>query len=283
VPSPVDPSTLTSPIAIIAGAGQFPFFVAREAKRQGLRVVVLGMQGWVDPALAAQVDAYEELAVGQLRQLVERLKAHNVRQAIMAGKVTKEVLVGSRPSFDPDMLGLLSRVKDFSVATLLAAVAQRLAEQGIILLDSSTLLKGNLCPEGVLTSRGPTKVEEEDIRVGWRAARAMATLDIGQTVVVKERVVIAVEALEGTDAAIHRAHTLAGNGLVVVKVAALQHDRRFDLPIVGTQTMATLQTEGVSCLALEAQTTVLLEREALIAQANGAKICLIGMTAPAAA
>ena len=268
---------MSSRIAIIAGAGRFPFHVAQEARRQGLAVVAMGIQGWADPSLADQVDRYEELAVGQLGRLIERLKAHGVRQAILAGKVTKGVLLDQRTVFDEETREILRAANEFSVSTLLGAIGKRLASEGITLLDSSTFLEDGLCPIGVLTSRGPSAPEQDDISVGLRAARALASLDIGQTVIVKGRVVVAVEALEGTDAAIRRAHALAGQGLVVVKTASPNQDRRFDLPVVGTDTIATLREAGASCLAVEAQTTLLLDREALLVSANAASICLIGV------
>ena len=267
-------------IAIIAGAGRFPFHVAQEAKRQGLGVVVMGIQGWVDRSLASQVDTFEEVAVGQLGRFIDRLKAHEIHQAIMAGKVTKEVLLDRGAVFGPEALGVLRTVRDVSVPALLGAIGTRLARDGITLLDSSTFLQANLCPVGVLTSRAPTTMEREDIRVGLEAARAISDLDIGQTVVVKGRVVVAVEALEGTDATIRRAHALAGDGLVVVKTASANQDRRCDLPVVGTETIATLTDSGVSCLAIEAGTTLLLDREVLITSANAANLCLIGVIPP---
>ena len=272
---------MSSTVAIIAGAGHFPMYAAQAAKRQGLKVVGVGLRGWVDPALASQVDVYEEIAVGQLRRLVEYLKAQAVHQAIMAGKVTKEVFFDERHQFDAQTLAVLSQVKSFSVDALLGAVATHLAGEGIVLLDSSTFLKANLCPVGPLTSRGPTPIELGDIGVGQHAARAVANVDIGQTVVVKDRVVVAVEALEGTDAAIRRAHTLAGGGLVVVKVASAQQDHRFDLPVIGPHTITTLKDAHVSCLAVEAGTTLLLDRHALVADADAAGICLVGITIPA--
>lgn len=271
---------MTTPIGLIAGAGRFPFQVARAAKRQGLGVVAVGIRGWADATLAAQVDAYEELAVGELARLIERFKAHGVRQAIMAGKVTKGVLLDARTPFDPEARRLLQQAADASVGTLLGAIGARLAREGIALLDSSTFLQADLCPAGVLTSRRPTAAEEEDIAVGIRAARALAALDIGQTVIVKGRVVIAVEALEGTDSAIHRAHALAGEGLVIVKTASPSQDRRFDLPVIGPETVATLRDAGASCLAVEAGTTLLLERETLLASADAARLCIIGIPPP---
>jgi DUF1009 family protein len=239
--------------------------------------VVLGIKGWADASLASHADVYEEIGMGQLGLLIERLKSHGVREAIMAGKVTKEVLFDQRAGFDAQTLGLLRQVSDYSVGTLLGAVAKQLAGCGVTLLDSSIFLKASLCPEGVLTKRAPNEGESADIRLGQQVAKAMAALDVGQTVIVKERVVVAVEALEGTDAAIRRAHSLAGGGLVVVKAASPNQDRRFDLPIIGADTIATLAKACVSCLALEAHVSLLLERDTLIARANDAGICIIGV------
>ena len=273
---------MSSRVAIIAGAGRFPFHVAMEAKRQGLSVVAMGIQGWADPSLAEQVDAYEEIAVGQLGKLIGRLKSHDVHQAVMAGKVTKAVLLDPRTAFDVEALGILRQARELSVGTLLGAIGQRLASDGITLMDPSTFLQHSLCPLGVFTSRRPTAVEEADVQLGIRAARQLASLDIGQTVVVKRGVIVAVEALEGTDAAIRRAHALADGDLVVVKMASPDQDRRFDLPVVGTETITILRECRASCLAMEAQTALLLDRETLLACANAANLCLLGVAAPSA-
>lgn len=270
-----------SPIALIAGAGRFPFFVAQAARGQGCRVIAFGLRGWADAALASQVDVYEELAVGELGKLLERLKAHAVSRAIMAGKVTKRVLLDPRTRFDAEALAVLKQVKSLSVNGLLGAVAARLSRDGVTLLDSSAFLGGSLCPEGVLTARKPTPAEEEDIAVGADAARRLAALDIGQTVIVKQRVVVAVEALEGTDAAIARAHALAGDGLTVVKMASPSQDRRFDLPTIGVDTLQALRQAGVTCLAVQPGSTLLLDRDRVIAEADAAGLCLLGRTPPA--
>ena len=267
-----------SNIAIIAGSGRFPFHVAQEAKRQGFSLVAIGIAGWVDPALASHVDAYEEVPVGQIGRIIKQLKSWDVRQAIMAGKVTKNVLLNGRTGFDLRALSLLGKVKEFSVPALLGAIGELLAGEGIILLDSSIFLKDSLCPLGVLTVRKPTLAEETDIQLGFRVARALAGLDVGQTVIVKGKVVVAVEALEGTDVAIRRAHALAGQGLVMVKTASANQDRRFDLPVIGVETIATLTTSGGACLAVEAGTTLLLDRDSLIASANAANLCLVGIS-----
>ena len=269
---------MTSRIAIIAGSGRFPFHVAQEAKRQGAVLVAIGIQGWADATLASHVEAYEELPVGQIGRIIKQLKSWDVRQAVMAGKVTKHVLVNGRTAFDLRALSLLGRVKEFSVPVLLGAIGQMLADEGITLLDSSTFLKESLCPLGVLTARAPTAAEQTDMQLGLRVARALAALDVGQTVLVKNAVVVAVEALEGTDAAIQRAQTLAGGGLVMVKTASPNQDRRFDLPIIGMETIAHLAASGGACLSVEAGTTLLLDRDALIASANAAKLCLVGVS-----
>jgi DUF1009 family protein len=270
-----------SRIAILAGAGLFPLHVAQEAKRHGHTVIVLGMKGWADPALAVKADAYEEVAVGQLSRLIERLRQLGARKLIMAGKVTKDVLWRDRGSFDLEMAGVLRHVRGFSAPQVLGAVGKRLAREGITLLDSSTFLRGSLCPAGSVTRRRPTAAQQKDIRLGFEAARALAALDIGQTVAVKDGVVIAVEALEGTDAAIRRAHELAGEGLVVVKAGGPKQDRRFDLPVVGPETVQRLRDARAACLAVEAGTTLLLDRDAVIAAADAAGLCLIGVPPPA--
>ena len=268
---------MSATCAIIAGAGAFPRHAAREAKRRGLSVVAFGLQGWADPALAGDVDRYEEIDIGQLGGLIERLKTHRIRQAIMAGKVTKGILLDPRVRFDAEALKVLSTVKDASVNSVLGAIGQRLAAEGITLLDSSIFLRDCLCPAGVLTAQRPSPSEESDIQVGVQAARQLAALDIGQTVVVKARVIVAVEALEGTDAAIRRAASLAGAGTVVVKTASPTQDMRFDLPVLGRQTIVVARETGVRVIAVEAGKTLLLDREALIAQANEASLCLVGI------
>mgnify|MGYP001572756619 CR=1 FL=1 len=263
--------------AIIAGAGAFPLHVAQEAKRAGLTVVALGLQSWADPELARHVDVYEEVAVGQIGRLLERLQAHRAAFAIMAGKVTKEVLFDPRVAFDGEALRILQQVKEFSVNAVLGAIALRLAAAGVTLLDSSTFLQESACPVGVVTSRGPTPEERAAIEAGVRVARQIAQLDVGQTIVVKRRVIVAVEALEGTDATIRRAGELAGGGGVIIKMGSPQQDRRFDLPILGVTTLEMAQAAGMTCLAVEARATLLLDKDALIARANALGLCLIGI------
>ena len=263
--------------AIIAGAGEFPRHVAQEAKRAGLRVVGLGVQGWADPQLARHVDAYEEIPVGQIGRLLERLRAHHAASAVMAGKVTKEVLFDPRVAFDAEALAVLAQVHDFSVNAVLGAIASRLATAGVTLLDSSVFLQQSVCPAGVITARAPTPEEQGDIEFGVRIARQLAQADVGQTLVVKRRVIVAVEALEGTDETLRRAGSLAGAGGVVVKMGSPQQDRRFDLPVLGLTTLEVARAAGLLCVAVEAGATLLLDKDALIARANALGLCLVGV------
>jgi hypothetical protein len=279
---PASAADVSTPLLLIAGAGRFPFEVTAAAKRQGVAVYAVGVKGWVDPGLRRAVDRYEELDVGALGALLACVKAWGARRAVMAGKVTKAVLFAQPQRFDAAMQELLRQAPDASVGSLLGALAQRLAREGVELVDSSAFLRGQLCPEGALTQRAPRPDEWEDIRAGMRAARQLAALDIGQTVVVKRGVIVAVEALEGTDATVRRARELAGEGFVVVKTAAAQQDRRFDLPVVGPQTIAALAAGAAACLAVEAEQTLLLEREQLIDAADAAGLCLVGVRPSAA-
>lgn len=268
-----------SPVAVIAGSGRFPLHVARGAKRRGLPVVGFGMEGWADPALAAEVDRFETIQVGQLTRLIQQLKAHGVREAVMAGKVTKEVLLKDRASFDRETVALLAGLKDFSVASVLGAVGQRLAAEGITLLDSSVFVSEDLAPAGPMTTRTPTPAQAADITLGVRVACALAAFDVGQTVAVKDTVVVALEALEGTDAAIRRAGALAGPGLVIVKMGAPGQDRRFDLPVIGLETLAALREVRAACLAVEAGTVLLLDRRNFLEGANAANLAVVGISA----
>lgn len=262
---------------IIAGAGSFPLHVAREMTRRGLTVAAIGLRGWVDEALAAHVSAYDEVSVGQLGRMIETLKARRVSQAVMAGKVTKEVLFDPRVEFDAEALDVLRSTTEFSVNRLLGAIADRLLAHGITLLDSSTFLKDNLCRTGVLTTTAPTAEQQQDIRMGVAAARQMAAMDIGQTIVVRRAVIVAVEALEGTDATIRRAGEIAGPGCVIVKMASPSQDRRFDLPVLGPSTITSAASARASCLAVEAGSTLLLDPQALLAQAEQTGLCLVGI------
>lgn len=261
-------------LGIIAGCGPLPFIVAREARAQGRRVVAVGLREETDPALAGSVDAIHWIGVGQLGGLIRALKRERVAEAVMVGKVHLTHLFSR---VRPDLKGalLFLKVPDLRGDTLLEAIADELARQGIRLLDCSAYLGPVLTRPGVLTRRAPSPQEQADIAFGREMARAIAALRIGQTVVVRQRTVVAVESVEGTDAAIRRGGELANGGVVVVKVSRPGQDMRFDLPTVGPETLRALREARATALALDAGRSLLLEREAVLAEADAAGITIV--------
>ena len=261
-------------VGIIAGSGQLPFVAARQARAQGLRVVAAAIRGEAAPELAGEVDALHWVGVGQLGRLIHVLQSEGVADAVMVGKIRLTWLFRHvRP--DLRALWLLWRVRDRRGDTLLEAVAGQLERAGITLLDCRRFLGPILAPRGVLTRRAPNRREREDIAFGRDIARGVAALRLGQTVVVRRGTVVAVESVEGTDACIRRGGGLARGGVVVVKATRPDHDMRFDLPVVGPDTAAALRDAGATAMALEAERTLLLEREATVAAADAAGIALV--------
>jgi len=259
-------------IGLIAGEGRFPILFAQEARRMGVSVVAIGITGVTDPALENLVLSLHCLKLGQITKPIETLKKAGITKAVMAGKVQHASLFGG---VLPDLRAakLLWRVKDRRTDTILGAVASELKEEGIELLPSTTFLSHLLAPEGLLTRRKPTKEESEDILLGWRAAKAVAAFDIGQTVVAKDRAIIAVEGMEGTDSCVLRAKEIVRargerHTLTVVKVAKPAQDSRFDIPIIGLQTLKVFAEASVSALALEAGSTMIFDKDQFLKQAD---------------
>ncbi len=262
-------------VAIVAGGGQFPVLVAQGAKKKGAQVVVIGLAGQVDRDLASHATVYEEIKLGQLGKLLKLCKELGVEEVVFAGKVRKPAsLWDIRP--DLQALKLWQRLRSRNDDQLLRAVAEEIEAQGFKVVSPTHYLDDLLTPEGVLTQRAPTKEEEEDIRFGWEMAKAIGRLDIGQCVVVKDRMVVAVEAMEGTDATILRAGDLA-KGVVVVKVCKPQQDTRFDLPAAGLQTILSLKQAQGRVLVLEAGRSLFFDREQALALADQAGICVVGL------
>ena len=267
------------PIGLIAGYGRFPLLYADNLRRQGYRVFCAAIREETDPGIADRVDELVWLRLGQLGKLLEVFRRAGVREAVMAGKVHKTRIYQLRP--DLRAVKLLAKAPDFKDDTLLGAVAEEL-ERGGVTLVSSIAHAGDLLPgRGVLTRRAPSEAERGDIDFGWDLAKAMAGLDVGQSVVVKSRSVMAVEAIEGTDAAIRRGGELGGGGVTVVKVAKPGQDVRFDVPTVGTDTLETMVAAGATCLALEAGMTLVLDREELVREAEAAGISIVLEHTPA--
>ncbi len=270
-------------VGLIAGAGRFPVLFAREAKRMGVAVVALGIKGVTPDELAGEVAEFHNFPLGKLDEPIRLLKAAGVDKVVMAGKVP-HVRVFS--GFTPDWraVKVLARLRDRRADTILGEVAAELRKDGIELISSATYLS-HLIPEaGALTKRRPTSQDKKDIEMGWRVAKAVAAHDVGMTVVVKNGAVLAVEAMEGTDACILRAHEIAAQAaegpldLVVVKVAKPRQDFRFDLPVFGLDSLTTFQASGVRTVALEAGRSLLLDREHFIRRADELGLSIVAVS-----
>lgn len=263
-------------LGLIAGKGRFPFLVAKEAKREGYRVVCCGFAKESDPALEKKTDVYQEIKLGQLKRLRDFFKKEGVEEAIMAGKIEKVRVFQGEVRPDVEMVKVLLKVRDFRDDSLLGGIANYLAGQGIELQDSTRFLKEALPGPGVLGKRHPTREIQYDIEFGWGVAKSLARLDIGQTVVVKQKAVLALEAIEGTDETIRRGGMLGRGGVTVVKVAKPNQDMRFDVPAVGLNTLERLIEAKAKALAFEAKKTLFIELEEFIEGANQAGIALVG-------
>lgn len=262
-------------LGLIAGNGTFPLLFAEEARRGGYSVVAVAHRGETNEAIERAADEVTWVYVGQLGKIIRAFQRSGVTEAVMAGGIRKVKLFGN---FRPDLRGaqFLARLKSREDDTLLRGIADELAADGIQILPSTLCLPHIISTEGVLTKRAPRRREWDDIRLGLKIAKEIGRLGIGQTVVVKNQVVVAVEAVEGTDAAIQRAGALAQSGCVVVKVSKPQQDLRFDVPAVGVDTIERLHEAGAAVLAVETGRTILLEKDALLRLANAYGIAVVG-------
>jgi DUF1009 family protein len=264
-------------MGLIAGNGKFPFLFARAAKDQGMRVVAAAVRGDTSIFLRFFVDEIAWFHPGDLKKVFSYFREHNVRYVTMAGQVDPDHLFDSSVKPDAEFQALFDALQDRKADTILAAVADRLKANGLDLLDSTRLLKKYLAPKGTLTSRAPTEVELKDIVFGFDLAKTMGGIDIGQTVVVKERAIVAIEAMEGTDRAILRGSRIARQGAVVVKTSKPKQDDRFDVPVIGPRTIQTMVKGKAACLAIEAGRTLIFDRELCVRLANRHKICIVAM------
>jgi len=269
-----------SPLGLIAGNGRFPFLVAAAGRRAGRRVVAVAIKEETDPALAGEVDEIHWVSLGQLGRCIDALKGGGVQEAVMAGQVKhRQIFAGIVP--DLKMMALLARLVLKNTDSLIGAVADALGREGIALLSSTVLLQDQMATAGAMTRRRPSADELKDVEYGREVARALAGFDIGQTVVVKDRAAVAVEAMEGTDEVIRRAGRIAGAGCTVVKVAKPRQDVRFDVPVVGPGTVAAMSEAQARVLAVQAGATLLLDRAELLAQSDRADVAVWGFEAPA--
>lgn len=270
-----------SPVGIIAGSGVFPFLVAQGVRQAGRDVTVIALRGFADPALARYATRFYWAGLARPGRWSRILRKNKVQEAIFAGAVRKSDMYGRfrMLRYLPDITAIriwFFRLNDKRNDAVLAAVADELARQGIMMQDCTTYSKEHLAPEGVLTRMQPSESQRCDAEFGWKIAKEMGRLDIGQSVAVKETEVIAVEAIEGTDRMIERAGQLCPRGgWGLVKVAKPNQDMRFDVPTVGPSTIANLARHGARLMVIEAGKTVLLEREATIAAADTAGIVIL--------
>ncbi|MBI3316785.1 MAG: UDP-2,3-diacylglucosamine diphosphatase LpxI [Candidatus Omnitrophica bacterium] len=266
-------------IGIIAGNGRFPLLAAKEARREGYQVAVCGIEKEADPALEKMADEFTWVKLGELKKLVKFFRAHTVHEALMAGKVEKVRIFQGNVRPDLEMIKVMAQLRDRKDDTLLGAVANYLHSEGIDLLDSTLFLKNALPGEGILGKRKPSPGVMRDIHFGFLVAKSIAGADIGQTVVVKNRAVMAVEAIEGTDRTIRRGGELGGGKVVVVKVAKPGQDMRFDIPAVGLGTLKELIEVKAEALGFEAGKTIFLDQEEFVQKANRKGIALVGVKA----
>jgi DUF1009 family protein len=263
-------------LGIIAGSGSYPLLLARSARAAGVRrIVAAAFENETDPALAALVDEVSWMRVGQLGRMIGFLEKQGVRRAIMAGQIAPKNLFDLRP--DLKALLVLGRLKERNAESLFGAIAEELAKAGVTLLIATTYLEHLLAAPGHIAGPALGKRQQADVEFAMRIAKQTSALDIGQSVVVKNGTVLAVEAFEGTDAAIRRGGSLSGKGgAVLAKVSKPNQDLRFDVPVIGPRTLETAAESKVSVIAVEAGKTLLLEREALLAMAAARKVCVVG-------
>jgi len=263
-------------LGLIAGNGAFPILLAQEAKKRGDRVIVAALKEEADPIIEKHSDEVAWLSIGQLGKIISFFKDHQVTHAVMAGQVKHTQLF---KNIIPDLRSakILAKAVNKKAESILSLVIQEFEQDGIQFLSSTTYLEHWLCPEGVLTKRGLSSGQEADIAFGVPLARSIAAQDIGQTIVVKDKSVVAVEAMEGTDACIRRAGEIAGPGCVIIKVARPRQDLRFDVPVVGLRTLQAVAQSGARVLALEAGKTLLLDKDTLLKEADAAQITLTGI------
>lgn len=260
---------------LIAGNGQFPFLVVEGARKQGASLSVVAIKEETDKRIDDIDENVTWVGIGQLGKMIDFFKREGVTKAIMAGQV-KHVQIFSGALPDVRMLKMLWNLPKRNTDALIGGVADELAKEGIELIDSTFFLQDHLAPNGVLTKRKPTDIEVGNVEYGLHVASEIARLDLGQTIVVRAKACVAIEAMEGTDATIRRAGELANGKLTVVKVAKPNQDMRFDVPVIGAPTIQTMIDAGATCLSITAGKTLIFDREEMLNLADRNNICILG-------
>jgi UDP-2,3-diacylglucosamine hydrolase len=260
---------------LIAGNGQFPFLVIDGARAAGAKLAVVAIKEETDPAIDRVADVVKWVGIGQLGKMIDFFKKHSVDKAMMAGQVKHvQIFSGSVP--DLRMIKMLWNLPKRNTDSLIGGVADEMAKEGIELIDSTFFIQDHLAPKGVITKRHPNEIEAGNIEYGLHIASEIARLDLGQTIVVRAKACVAIEAMEGTDATILRAGELAKGKLTVVKVAKPDQDMRFDVPVIGVPTVENMISAGATSLSVTAGKTLIFDREKTIALADRNKISIIG-------
>lgn len=263
-------------IGIIAGGGQFPRLVAQGAREAGLSVVICGFHGHTDPSLADAADAFQLLHLGQLNKLLAYFHKHGVRRLCMAGTINKPRALDFRPDWRAARVVFSLRAKGDD--SLLRAVVGELEKEQFAMMSAADLVPSLRCPAGTLTRREPTPEAWADIRYAWPVAAAMGRFDIGQCLVARQGMVVAVECLEGTDATLKRGAELGGKDCVALKIAKPGQDERVDLPSVGLTTIQNMVDGGYAALAVQADKTLFFDRAASLALADKHKLAIVALT-----
>lgn len=269
-------------VGLIAGIGNLPVEFMRAAQQEGYEVVVVAVVADVAPELAREANAYYEISLFKSSSVIKKLLQEGVREVTMLGKVTKEHLFKNKPLF-PDLrtIKVLNRLRNKKDDTIMLAIVAELEKEGLHVVDQTIYMRPLMPAPGVLTKKEPTKEQWTDIQFGFEVAKQMGALDIGQTVVVKDTAVMAIEAIEGTDQCILRGGELGRGQAVVVKTAKPEQDTRFDVPAVGMKTLESMIASGCSVLAMEAGATIFVEQEAVLKKANEKGIVICSVTADA--
>ena len=264
-------------IGLIAGKSDFPLLFAKAAKAKGVKIVAVGIEGETKPEIGGLVDKFYWVNLGELSKVLGIFKAEGIKKAVMAGGITKSRIFNEALKIDGLMKSILVKALDKKDDTLLSMITATLRSAGIELLDSTLFLEDLLPEEGILTKSKPAPAQEEGINFGAKIAREIAGLDIGLSIFVKDKAVIAVEDIEGTDAMIRRGGRLSGPGGIVIKMARPKQNMRFDIPVIGPQTIRSMAEVKAACLAIEAKKTLIIDRDETIALADKNSISIIAV------
>ncbi len=264
-------------IGLIAGNRRFPILFCEAARKRNYSIVAVAIKGDTSSKIKKCADKVYWIGLGEFSRLFEIFKSEGITKIVMAGQIGPHRLFSKDMDKDAELKDLLTRVKDKRADTLFTAVAERLRMSGFELIDSTTFVKDLLPAKGTLTRREPCLREWEDINFGLGLAKAVAALDIGQTVAVKHKAIVAIEALEGTDNLIRRAGKIARGGITVVKVSKPKQDMRFDIPVIGLNTVKNLIRAKATCMAIEAAKTLFIDKEESIKLADKKGVSLVAL------